>query len=157
MAAFMGFLESLTLWHWVGLAIILLSIEVAVGTFDLLWVAMAAFIAALFMLVAPAGVDGWQAQLTVFAGAAIALVILGRTVFRGLRRTNLSHPNLNDRMSAMKGVRGEAANAFEHGRGRVKIGDTVWAALQEGETPIATGDDVVVTGATGTLLTVRKG
>lgn len=156
MESLTGFLEGLTVWHWIGLAIILLSIEVAVGTFDLLWVAMAAFATAAFTLVAPEGIDGWQVQATVFGVVAIALVGLGRTVFKGLRNAPASHPNLNDRMSAMVGQRGEAAGTFEHGRGRVKVGDTVWGAVQVGEGPIWTGEEVVVEGAEGALLKVRK-
>jgi inner membrane protein len=156
MEAVAGFLDGLTVWHWIGLAIILLSIEVAVGTFDLLWVAIAAFATALFAVVAPAGLDGWGAQATMFGIASAALVALGRTVFRGLRRAPASHPNLNDRMSAMVGQRGEAAKTFEHGRGRVKVGDTVWGAVQVGEGRIWTGEEVVVEGAQGSLLHVRK-
>ena len=48
--AIVGFLEGLTIWHWVGLGVVLLAIEVAVGTFDLLWVAAGAFLTALFAL-----------------------------------------------------------------------------------------------------------
>ena len=50
MEAVVGLLEGLTVWHWVGIGIVLLTLEVAVGTFDLLWVAMAAFVTALFAL-----------------------------------------------------------------------------------------------------------
>ena len=51
MDAVIGFLEGLTIWHWIGLGIVLLAIEVAVGTFDLLWIAAGAFLTALFVLI----------------------------------------------------------------------------------------------------------
>lgn len=148
-------LEGLTLWHWVGLGIILLTIEVAVGTFDLLWVAMGAFATALFAWLAPGDIGGWQGQLVFFCALAIVFVIMGRTVFRGLRQRVSTHPNLNSRTSAMVGQRGEAVTTFEQGGGRVKVGDTVWSAQQADETIIVEGDGVVVTGADGTTLKVR--
>ncbi len=150
-----GILEGLTVWHWVGLGIVLLTIEVAVGTFDLLWVAMGAFLTALFVVAAPEPMAGWQGQLTFFGIVAIAFVISGRTLFKGLRRTASSHPNLNDRLSTMIGQRGEAATSFDGGLGKVRVGDTVWLAKQADETVIVEGDEVVISGAEGTTLNVR--
>ena len=150
-----GFLEGLTIWHWVGLAIVLLAVEVAVGTFDLLWIAAGAFLTAVFVLVAPAPVNGWQGQLTFFGIAAIAFVISGRTLFRGMRTRTTSHPNLNDRLTGMMGQRGEAATNFDQGRGKVKVGDTVWLASQSDEAVILEGDAIVVTGSEQGLLKVR--
>ncbi len=150
-----GILEGLTIWHWVGIGIVLLAIEVAVGTFDLLWIAMGAFLTALFALLAPESISGWQGQLTFFGIVAITFVISGRTLFRGLRRRSTSHPNLNDRLSTMVGQRGEAATSFDGGRGKVRVGDTVWLAKQTDEAVIVEGDEVVVAGAEGTTLKVR--
>lgn len=150
-----GILQGLTVWHWVGLGIVLLTLEVAVGTFDLLWVAMGAFLTALFALLAPESLGGWQGQLTFFGVVAILFVISGRTLFKGLRRTTSSHPNLNDRLAGMIGQRGEAATSFDGGRGKVKVGDTEWLATQTDEAVIVEGDEVVIAGAEGTTLKVR--
>jgi membrane protein implicated in regulation of membrane protease activity len=81
-----GLLEGLTVWHWVGIGIVLLALEVAVGTFDLLWVAMGAFLTALFALIIPAPIGGWQGQLVFFGVVAVVFLIGGRTLFKGLRR-----------------------------------------------------------------------
>jgi membrane protein implicated in regulation of membrane protease activity len=151
----MSLLEGLTLWHWVGLGIVLLTLEVAIGTFDLLWVALGAFLTALFVLIMPAPIDGWQGQLVFFGVSALAFVAAGRTVFRGLRNAPSTHPNLNARTSAMIGQTGDAVTMFEHHSGKVKIGDTVWLAKQTDDTVIVEGDDVVVTGSEGTTLLVR--
>jgi inner membrane protein len=115
-------LAGMTLWHWVGVGIVLLTLEVAVGTFDLLWVALAAFSTALFALAAPDPYGGWEGQLVWFAAVALLLVALGRTVFRGLRTRASTHPKLNDRMAQLLGRPGEATIAFENGEGHVKIG-----------------------------------
>jgi inner membrane protein len=150
-------LAGMTLWHWVGVGIVLLTLEVAVGTFDLLWVALAAFSTALFALAAPDPYGGWEGQLVWFAAVALLLVALGRTVFRGLRTRASTHPKLNDRMAQLLGRPGEATIAFENGEGHVKIGDTVWPARQVGEgAPLRPGDDIIVSGSEGTILKVRR-
>lgn len=150
-----GLLQGLTVWHWAGIGIVLLTLEVAVGTFDLLWVSMAAFLTALFALIIPAPIGAWQGQLIFFAIVAVAFLVAGRTWFKGLRRVPVSHPNLNDRIAALIGQKGEAATSFDGGQGKVKIGDTVWLARQADETVIVEGDQIIVSGAEGTLLKVR--
>lgn len=151
----MGFLEGLTIWHWVGLGVVLLAIEVAVGTFDLLWVAAGAFLTALFALIVPLHAGGWGGQLTFFGVVAIAFVISGRTVFKGLRNSVTSHPNLNNRLANMVGQHGREATAFVDKRGKVKVGDTVWLAEQVDGAAIAEGDAIVIAAAEGGLLKVR--
>ncbi len=155
MDAMIGFLDGLTVWHWAGVGIVLLTLEVAVGTFDLLWVSIAAFLTALFALIMPDPIGAWQGQLIFFAIVAVAFLVAGRTWFKGLRRTAASHPNLNDRLASMIGQRGEAATSFDGGDGKVKIGDTVWLARQVDDTVIVEGDQIVVSGAEGGTLTVR--
>lgn len=153
MEAVFGFLSGLTVWHWVGLGIVLMAIEVAVGTFDLLWIALGAFLTALFVLIVPPPVGGWEGQLTFFGLIAIAFVISGRTVFKGLRAQATSHPKLNDRLANMIGQHGRATAAFEDGGGKVKVGDTVWMAQADGA--IEEGAAVTIIGAEKGLLKVR--
>jgi inner membrane protein len=150
-----GFLEGLTVWHWLGLGVVLLTLEVAVGTFDLLWVAVAAFATALFAVIVPLPVGGWAGQLVFFGLTGSAFVTAGRTMFKGLRKTSSTHPNLNDRLANMVGQKGEAATGFENQQGKVKIGDSVWLAEQADETVIVEGDQVVIVGASGTTLKVK--
>lgn len=155
MDGIVGFFEGLTVWHWVGLGIVLMTIEVAVGTFDLLWVSMGAFLTALFALIVPLPAGGWQGQMVFFGVVAIAFVFSGRTLFKGLRTRTTTHPHLNDRLASMVGQRGEAATNFDQRQGKVKVGDTVWLAKQSDETVIVEGDQIVITGAEGGLLQVR--
>ena len=150
-----GFLDGLTVWHWVGVGIVLMTIEVAVGTFDLLWVAVGAFLTALFALIVPTPAGAWQGQMAFFGVAAIAFVISGRTLFKGLRNRATSHPHLNDRLANMVGQHGEAATSFDQRQGKVKVGDTVWLAEQSDDTAIIEGDQIVVTGSENGLLKVR--
>ena len=153
MDAMIGFLSSLTVWHWVGLGIVLMAIEVMVGTFDLLWVSIGAFLTAMFALIVPLPMGGWEGQLSFFGFVAIAFVISGRTIFKGLRNRASTHPNLNDRLANMVGQHGHATTAFDDGSGKVKVGDTVW--LAQGDGPINAGDKVTITGADRGVLKVR--
>ena len=155
MEAIAGFLDGLTLWHWIGLGIVLLAVEVAVGTFDLLWVSVGAFLTALFALLVPLPAGGWQGQMVFFGFAAIIFVVSGRTLFKGLRRGETSHPNLNNRLANMVGQHGEAATVFVDRRGKVKVGDTVWLAAQADATTITLGDAIIVTGSEVGVLMVR--
>jgi len=44
-----------------------------------------AFLTALFALLVPLPVGGWQGQMVFFGFAAIIFVVSGRTLFKGLR------------------------------------------------------------------------
>ena len=150
-------LESLTIWHWLGFAVILLGIEMLTGTYDLLWISLAAFLTGLVQLLPfPAELSGWPWQLGTFGLFAIGFVALGRTAFRSMRQPKTDRPLLNQRTQALVGKTGQAVRGFETGMGRIKIGDTEWSA--EADSPdlhIAEGMKVVVSAADGTVLKVR--
>ena len=144
-----------TAWHWLALALILLSLEMMLGTFDLLWVSIAAGLTSLFAAVAPDSMAGWQGQLIFFAVAATALFITGRTVFRRMRENVEEHPTLNKRMAGTVGQRGVVAEDFTGGLGRVKLGDTVWSAQSVDGTNLVSGAAVIVESTEGNSLKVR--
>ena len=156
MALINDLIWPLTAWHWLALALILLSIEMALGTFDLLWIAIAAGITAIFTAIAPAGLDGWQGQLIFFAVAATGLLILGRTVFAGMRKLAGDHPTLNRRMKRTIGQRGLVVAGFSGGMGRVRLGDTEWSAeTVDGSNPDE-GVPVIVEDTAGNVLRIRS-
>ncbi len=144
-----------TAWHWLAVGLILLSIEMAVGTFDLLWIAIAAAVTSAFAAFAPDDLATWQGQLVVFAIASVGLFILGRTVFRKMRENTPEHPTLNKRMVSTVGSRGVVASDLSGGMGRVKLGDTVWSAEAVDGSNIAAGTAVIVEATIGNKLRVR--
>jgi membrane protein implicated in regulation of membrane protease activity len=127
----------------------------AVGTFDLLWIAIAAGITAIFAAIAPAGLSDWQGQLIFFAIAATGLLILGRTVFVGMRKLAGEHPTLNKRMDRTVGQRGVVMDDFSGGSGRVKLGDTEWSAETVDESNPAAGTSVIVEDTAGNVLRIK--
>jgi hypothetical protein len=144
-----------TAWHWLALGLFLISIEMMLGTFDLLWIAIAAAITSAFTALAPDGMSAWQGQLVIFAVASTALFILGRTVFRKMRENVDEHPTLNKRMAGTIGQRGVVATDFSGGIGRIKLGDTVWSAETVDGSDLATGVSVIVEDTVGNIVKVR--
>jgi len=125
------------------------------GTWDLLWVSIAAALTSAFAAFAPAGIAGWEGQLTVFAITSVGLFIAGRTVFRKMREDVEEHPTLNKRMAGTLGQRGVVADDFTGGLGRVKLGDTVWSAESVDGANLASGTAVIVEATEGNMLKVR--
>ncbi|MEL6259243.1 MAG: NfeD family protein [Pseudomonadota bacterium] len=157
MEAAIDFMTPLTAYHWIAIGLLLLGVEMAFGTFDLLWVSIAAFGTALIAVLVPESVLPWQGQLGVFAAASFVLVVLGRTVFAGMRRMVAAHPTLNKRMDSLVGRRGVAATDFSAGLGRVKLGDTEWSAETDGDVVIRAGDAIVVERSRSTTVIVKRG
>lgn len=148
-------LWPLTAWHWLALALVLFSLEMMTGTWDLLWVSIAAALTSAFAAFAPSGIAGWEGQLVFFTISTVALFIVGRTVFRNMRKNVEEHPTLNKRMAGTLGQRGVVANDFSGGLGRVKLGDTEWSAQSVDGANLASGSPVVVEDTEGNTLKVR--
>jgi hypothetical protein len=144
-----------TAWHWLALGLVLLSVEMMTGTWDLLWIGLAAMFTSAFAAFAPAGMAGWEGQLIFFAIASTVLFITGRTLFRKMREDVEEHPTLNKRMASTLGQRGIVAEDFNGGLGQIKLGDTVWSAQSVDGANLASGAAVIVEATEGTTLKVR--
>ncbi|MEP1144137.1 MAG: NfeD family protein [Henriciella sp.] len=144
-----------TAWHWLALALILLSVEMMTGTWDLLWVGIAAGVTSAFAAFAPAGIAGWEGQLIFFAIASTVLFVVGRTLFKSMRENVEEHPTLNKRMAGTLGQRGVVADDFAGGLGRVKLGDTEWSAQSTDGANLASGAAIIVEATEGNMLKVR--
>lgn len=145
-----------TAWHWLAFGLILLSIEMLLGTYDLLWVAIAAAVTSLFEAIAPSSMTGWPISLGVFATATVILFVLGRTVFRSMRENVEEHPMLNKRMAATVGARVTVVDAFKSGLGRVKLGDTEWSAESVDGSDFKEGEPAIVEATRGNKLILRR-
>ena len=154
MEAFMELMFPLEIWHWVALGLILLGIELIIGTYDLLWVSAAAFLTAVFKAIMPAPLSGLEGQLLFFAVTAIGLLIAGRTVFGDWRNRENDAPLLNKRMESLVGRRALVTRAFAAGTGRVKIGDTEWLAHATTGENFGEGATVIVEGVDETAVNV---
>lgn len=150
MDALIAFLESLTIWHWWGLAGVLLVLELMTGTTYLLWPTAAA-LAAGAISVFP---FGWQTEIIVFTAMTGFLTWQGDRYFPKLRQRT-ENPLLNERAEQLAGEKVVATVDFVAGRGRVKLGDSVWAAVLTGDGVVAKGAVLEIVSLDGATLRVR--
>ncbi len=151
MDALMGYLEGLGNWNWLFLAIVLFALETIVPGVHFLWFGLAALIVGLLGF---AGGDmfTWPFQLVAFATLAVIMVFWVKRYARPNDEAT-DAPDLNVRGAQYIGRRVVVEDAIAGGRGKVRVGDTIWGA--EGE-DAPRGANVEVTGVNGTNLVVTK-
>lgn len=134
-------------WTWMILALVLAGLEMLLPGAFMIWLSGAAVLTA--VTAALLGI-GWQWQLVAFALFALVLVLASRRFARpGLRASD--DPALNDRRARLVGETVVVTAPIAAGRGRVRLGDSEWAA----EGPDAPAGTVLrVTALRGTVLVV---
>jgi hypothetical protein len=134
-------------WNWFILAVVLLTLEFAVPGVHFLWFGIAAIIVGAISM---AFGFAWPAQVILFGALAVATVFL----VRRYARTNAAQsdlPDLNERGRQYVGRSVLVETAIAGGRGKVRVGDTLWQA--EGP-DLPAGARATVTGVRGTVLVV---
>lgn len=148
MSALLQIAWGLGAWNWLILAVVLFCLEVAIPGVHFLWFGVAAVVVGLLAL--GTGL-AWQVQLVVFAGVAIATVFLVRRYARpDVVQSDL--PNLNERGQQYVGRVVTVAEPIAGGRGKVRVGDSVWQA--EGP-DMPAGTAARITGSNGTVLRIE--
>jgi inner membrane protein len=136
-------------WFWLILAALLGTAEIVVPGVFLIWFAAAAGVTGVIAFLLPIGMT---AQAAIFALLAVVAVYAGRNWFR--RNPIISDdPKLNDRGARLEGEIVTVVDPITHGRGRVKVGDSVWNARGA---DAAAGTQVRVAGADGSVLLVES-
>ena len=135
-------------WVWLIAGVLLLILEVFAPGVFLIWFGLAAAIVGVVALNWPMPLL-WQ--LGIFAAVSVLLLLAAKSVFR--YGAEVSDPeSLNVRGNQYVGRIVLVEEAIVNGRGRVRVGDSLWSA--EGP-EAAAGSRVRVTGARGTMLTVE--
>lgn len=145
---------DISYWHWLAVGVLLMLVEILVPGVVFLWLGIAGVLTGLLLAAVPD--MGWQVQLVVFAVLSVASIFLGRR-FVASRQGPTDHPTLNRRGRSMVGTRATLRDATVSGRGRIRIGDTMWAlrlASPDGELPADT--EVTVVEVDGVTLVVRE-
>lgn len=136
-------------WNWFILAVLLFALETVIPGVHLLWFGVAAVLVGLIALAT--GV-AWQWQLIAFAIIAVAAVFLVRRYASSDNATS-DQPDLNIRGAQYIGRIVTVEEPIRGGRGKVRVGDTLWQA--EGE-DAAAGARVKVKSTNGTVLVVER-
>lgn len=139
---------ALPWWWWIA-GVALVGLELLVPGVFLLWIGLGAVATGVVLWLLPDLPLAWQ---------VVALVVL---MFASLaaggrwqRRANRDGPRLNEELQSLVGQRLPSLTDFEHGRGRVRVADSSYAAVAEG--PVAAGELVEVWAVEGTTLKVRR-
>lgn len=134
-------------WNWLILAGVFLALELLAPGIFLIWFGIAAAIVGAIAL----SIDfAWQWQLVLFALLSLLTVFVAHKYLRFGDAVS-DRPFLNRRAQQHVGKTFVLAEAIEHGRGKVKIGDSLWRV----EGPDAPeGNSVTVTAVDGTVLQV---
>lgn len=137
-------------YGWWVLALSLIAAELVAPGYFLLWIGLAAAVMGLIMLVLPG--LGFLVQAVIFAVLSILICFVYWKYIRPATELRDDQPLLNRKGARMIGRRVAVVEAIVNGRGKVKIGDSVW--LAEGEDR-EIGSVVEVLSVNGTTLTVR--
>ena len=135
-------------WIWLALAVLLFAAETVIPGMHAAFFGFAAAIVGIALLITS---FGFSIQVLVFGVAALGAIAVGRPFYN--RRQTSDQPDLNDRGLQYVGRTAVVEDAIRGGRGRVRLGDTVWAA--EGP-ELPAGASVKVAGMRGTVLLVTR-
>lgn len=138
-----------TPWLWWIVGAALVGLELAAPGVFLLWIGLGAVATGVVLAVLPGLPLTWQ--LLAFAALMLASLAAGVAV---QRRANRAGPQLNQELQGLVGRRFQSLVTFEHGRGRVQVGDSSYAA--ESDEPVMAGELVEVAAAEGTTLHVKR-
>jgi inner membrane protein len=149
MHAIASLIEQTGPWLWFALAVLLFVLESIVPGLHFVWFGLSAMVVGVLTL---AVALPWHWQLIAFALIAMATVFWIRKKSRD-ESANPDVPDLNVRGAQYIGRVVKIEDAIVNGRGKVRVGDTVWVA--EGEDG-PKGTSVRVTGVDGTVLVVSR-
>ncbi len=158
MGSLTDLLSSLGHWSWIILAVLLFVLETIIPGVHFLWFGLAAFIVGLILFAATAiapetaAAITWPWQLIAFAIISLTTVFFMRRYSSSATATS-DEPALNVRGAQYIGRIVTVASAIKNGRGKVKIGDTLWQAQGD---DAAEGTRVKIVAVKGTVLQVER-
>jgi membrane protein implicated in regulation of membrane protease activity len=155
MTALADLIANLGYWNWMFAGLILVSLETIIPGVHFLWFGISAVLvgAVVFLLTAVGLGDafGLPWQLVLFAVISVLTVFWVRGLSRN-EQAETDEPDLNVRGAQYIGRIVIVEDAISGGRGKVRVGDTLWPA-QGADT--AKGALVKITGTNGTVFVVE--
>jgi hypothetical protein len=141
-------------WAWWILGIILLVAEIVVPGNFLVWVGIAGLLTGLLSnLFWETSWWVWETQWLTFAALSALSLWIGRKWLHR-RRGLTDEPTLNDRGASLVGRTADLIDPIHNGRGRAKIGDTVWMVTGP---DLPAGSRVRIVASDGSDLRVEAG
>lgn len=137
-------------WGWIVLGLVLVGAEMLAPGVFLLWLGLAALLTgAVVGLTALA----WQGAWLIFAGLAVACVLIGRVVTRHRSDEPDTASGLNDRGRQLIGKVFRLEATMTGGEGRIRVGDSSWRVTGP---ELLAGTEIRVVRVDGATLVVEK-
>ncbi|TGQ71168.1 NfeD family protein [Mesorhizobium sp. M00.F.Ca.ET.186.01.1.1] len=142
-------------WNWMVLGFVLLVMEIIAPGIFMLWIGIAALIVgAVSLLLWDGAIWTWQVQVLVFLALSLVSAFVGKRLVGG-RDQPTDQPLLNRRGAQMVGRMATLAEPIANGRGRIKLGDTLWR-VSGPDLPAGTQVRVTAAADTDLELTVER-
>jgi membrane protein implicated in regulation of membrane protease activity len=137
-------------WAWIVLGLVLVGGEMLAPGVFLLWLGLAALVTG-----AVVGLTGvaWQGAWLIFAGLAVACVLVGRAVTRHRSDEPDTASGLNDRGRQLIGRIFKLEATMTGGEGRIRVGDSSWRITGP---ELLAGTEIRVVRVEGATLVVEK-
>lgn len=143
----MGF--DIVFWHWWGFGAFLLIVELLVPGMFFLWMAEAAVVTGLLLLIIPT--LGWEYQLISFSVLSVMSIIVFRK-FLNKHPIETDQPLLNRRAAQYVGRVFTLEHAIVNGQGKIRVDDSTWKIRGN---DCEAGSKVRVVSAEGVILRVE--
>ena len=141
-------------WNWMVLGFVLLVMEVIAPGIFMLWIGIAALlIGVVSQLIWDSSFWTWEVQVLAFLALSLVSAFAGKKLVGG-RHDATDQPLLNRRGAQMVGKMATLAEPIKDGRGRIKLGDTLWR-VSGPDLPAGTQVRVVSSADTDLELTVE--
>lgn len=137
-------------WHWWILAVALIIIEILLPTFFALWLAIAAALTGLLLLIFPA--LGWEWQLLLFALFSVVSIVAWRRYYQK-HPIKTDEPMLNRRGEGYVGRELTLSQPIIDGIGKIRLDDSTWK-VQGQDCPV--GTRVRITALNNVVFTVER-
>lgn len=155
MSALISLFADLGPWNWFIAGVLLMALETLIPGVHFLWFGLSAVVVGilLFLLTAIGAGEAMSLpwQLVLFAVVSVATVFLVRR-FANAQDVESEDKDLNHRSAQYFGRVVVVEDAITGGRGRVRVGDTLWVATGA---DAEKGTRVRITGANGTVFIVE--
>lgn len=137
-------------WLWFAIAIILMIAEVTIGgNFFLLWIGISSLLVAILQWLIPA--INWQYQWLIFSAVSISSILLWWQYLKK-RSSQAKQTHLNSGAERFLGKIYTLVEPIQNGKGKVKVGDSVWLVMGP---DLSVGTRVKVVGIEGVFLKVQ--
>lgn len=144
-----AFISEIGAWSWIIFGMLLIILEAVLPGAFLVWFGGAAIVTGIIAVVFPVSLPY---QFFIFGLSAAVSIYLGRQ-YATTANVETDRPNLNIRGQHYVGQSFRLDAPIENGKGRMKVGDGVWAVTGP---DVEAGALVRVTGVEGATLVVER-